>query len=250
MKQAERIYPGIAAALPAIRRDAGDPVRMVNLAHAFHYLLHPDDRNVLQLVYLPIDHENLLSVLFDQKRFLAGGNYNEDELARIARGETSPYPYWSSFLNTCQQSRLTWADADRSLHTDYLAFLIQGPSTLLSAWAMRSIQLRLLAWSQEELPSWLQPDREQLASLVQEDWPPLPDEAARILRDTDLWQREQALDQWLWDILEQSVQFDPFSIDALISYALRTFIASRWTAFQVTPGEQRLHHLITSITSN
>lgn len=250
MKQADRTYPGIAAALPAIRWDSSDPVRLVNLAHAYHYLLHPDDRDLLQLVYLPIDHENLLSLLFDQKRFLAGGNFNEDELARIARGDTSPYPYWASFLHAFQHARWSFAEADRLLHTDYLAWLIQGPSPLLSAWARLSVQLRLSSWSQEDLPSWVRPDREQLTSLVGEEWPPLPEELNRTLRDTDLWAREQAIDRWLWDHLEQTIQFDPFSIDALVSYALRIFIASRWSAFQVTPGEQRLHHLITTITSN
>ncbi len=250
MNKVDRIYPGIVAALPLLHRSGAEPVRLINLAHEFHYLLHPEDQALLQLAYLPIDHDNLLNRLFGQQQLVAGGNYPDDQIARIARGEESPFPYWEEFLRHFTTSKMTFPEAERALTTAYYRFLLDGPSALLKRWANLQLELRLAIWTREEVPSWLRADVEAIRPLREDEPTALPEELARLVRDRDLWQREAAIDQWFWDELIATVRFDPYSPDALIGYALRSLIATRWTAFQVTPGKERLHQLILSSLPN
>lgn len=250
MNKADRIYPGIVAALPVLHRTNAESVRFINLAHEFHYLLHPDDQALLQLAYLPIDHDNLLHRLFGQQQFLAGGNYRDDQIARIARGEESSFPYWDEFLRLFSSSKMAFPEAERALNSGYYHFLLDGPSDLLRRWARLHLGLRLNVWTREDVPSWLRPDVEALRSVHDEETYPLPEDLVRLVRDRDLWQREAAIDQWLWDDLSAASQFDPFSPDALIGYALRSFIAARWTAFSVTPGNEQFRKLILSSLPN
>ncbi len=250
MNKVDRIYPGIVAALPLLHRSGAEPVRFINLAHEFHYLLHSDDQALIQLAYLPIDHDNLLHRLFGQQQFQAGGNFRDDQIDRIARGEESPFLYWEEFLRLFSASKMNYPEAERMITSGYYQYLLQGPSTLLRRWANIQLELRLTIWTQHEVPTWLRPDVEAIQQVRDEEAPALSEELVRLVRDPDLWQREKAIDQWLWDELLAATRFDPFSTDALISYALRSFIATRWTAFQVTPGEKRLHQLILSSIPN
>lgn len=241
MASPEQQYYGIISALPPLPRQGQEGFRFVNIAEAYHSLLDPQDKELLQLAYMPIDHENILYKIRGMKRTVSGGNFDEDQIRSIAEGQWVPYPYFSDvFEESTQTNRGTDPiELERKLHRLFNQYLLNQPNILLQQWATWQLGIKMysLRLSGSNVLSSTQFDIEALKTLFDQNFPDtsedvlLPEALRNILKNPDIYQREYETDQWLWDQLENSLIFDPFSIDALISYSLRQQLCNRWSGF-------------------
>jgi len=251
MAETGAVYYGIVAALPELPRKGAEGFRPLHIPHQYRDLLESEDARILQHAYLPIDHTNLLHHLSGRKQFLAGGNYLEDDIRRIATGEWTPWPYLGLFLQDLRERGASAGaiEADRLLTRSWYRHLLSAENTLLREWAL--LRLRLLrhtyAQAPDSLRSELQAERELLADADPGEDPaqyPLPESLLTILRQPDLTAREFEVDEWFWDFLEEQVRFAPFSVDALLSYAMRQQICIRRSAFLSSKPENVLDRLV------
>lgn len=248
------VYYGIVAALPELPRKGLEGFRISNLAETYRDLLEEDDRELLRLAYMPIDHGNLLRRLAGSKQFEAGGNYDEDDIRRIAIGEFTPFPYFADFIQQLEArtGQTDMHELERLMASVYLPFLMTHPHALLRDWSRLQLQLRETVFRSqpEEMLPLLQQDSEVLRQVQQQEEAPaaeLPEGLAKILRNPDAYQREYDIDTWMWDYLEDATQFSPFAIDALLNYALRQQICARWSAFLSSKPENLLDRLVSGV---
>lgn len=244
-------YYGIVAALPELPRKGVEGFRPVNIALQYRDLLPEPDFQALQQAYISTDHINILHALAGRKQFVAGGNYPEDEIRRITQGEWTPWPYIGEFLSELRErgGSVTTKEADRLLTHYWYRHLLQSDQPLLAEWALIRLRLRIHAYQSapESLRAELQAEREILTECDPGENAPytgMPEPIPAILRQPDLSQRESDLDDWCWDFLEERVRFAPFSLEALIGYALRQQICARRSAFLSSKPELALDKLV------
>jgi hypothetical protein len=235
-------YYGLIASLPPLVRQGQEGFRTFNLANQFASLLDPSDAQALRLVYMPVDHSNILYKLVGSKNFVLHGNFDEDRIRQITEGEDLPYPYLNDFLNaeTTLNRNVDRPALENRLFSLYHRYLLEQDNLLLRQWAWWQLRIReqTLRFLSQDAAIQSQTELETL----DQTWPAglfdadasdrtLPEDLQLILRNPDHLQRETDTDQWLWDQLENGLIFDPFSLDALISYALRQQISLRWSGF-------------------
>jgi hypothetical protein len=253
MAETGALYYGIVAALPELPRKGVEGFRPLQIPLQYQDLLEPEDSLLLCHAYLPIDHANLLHYLAGRKQFLAGGNYLEDDIRRIATGEWTPWPYLGLFLQDYRErgASVSSKEADRLLTRYWYLHLLAMENTMLREWAL--LQWRLLRHAYQQAPESLRPELQAERELMTEVDPgedatqtALPESLQIILRQSDLTLREQEVDEWIWEYLEEQIRFTPFSVDALLSYALRQQICARRSAFQSYKPENVLDRLVES----
>lgn len=244
-------YYGIVAALPELPRKGVEGFRPVNIALQYRDLIPAPDLLSLQQAYLPTDHANILHALAGRKQFLAGGNFQEDDIRRIIQGEWTPWPYLGAFLGELRErgGGVSAKETDRLLTQYWYRHLLQSGQSLLSDWALLQLRLRIHTYQSapDSLRTELQAEREMLTDTDPGDNAPysgLPEGLQSLFRQTDLAQREADLDDWCWNYLEDRARFAPFSLDALIAYALRQQICARRSAFLSSKPEHVLDQLV------
>lgn len=254
MASPDQHYYGIISALPPLPRQGQDGFRFINIAEAYHSLLEAEDKALLQLAYMPIDHENILYKIKGMKRTVGGGNFDEDQIRSIAEGQWAPYPYLAEvFEESTQPNRgADPIELERKLHRLYYDYLINQPNGVLQKWAIWQLGLKMttLRSSGANFNAGTQLDLEALKAVFDQNFPDtsednfLPEGLRNILKNPDIYQREYETDQWIWDQLENSLIFDPFTIDALISYSLRQQMCNRWSGFIGNNSQNVLESII------
>lgn len=248
-------YYGLISALPPLVRQGQEGYRLFNLVNQYETLLEPADAEVLRLVYMPIDHSNIIYKLVGSKKFAFNGNFDEERIRRISEGEDFPYPYLEQLIDAeGQPSRnVELPVLENKVFALYHQYLLSHENALLQQWAFWQLRIR------EQILRFLGQDADLQAQaeleVLQQTWPtglfdeesgdrPLPEDLMLILRNPDHLQREQDTDQWLWDRLESNLIFDTFSLDALISYGLRQQISFRWSGFYGKNHEKFLEDIL------
>jgi hypothetical protein len=59
-------------------------------------------------------------------------------------------------------------------------------------------------------------------------------------------EKEKALDLLRWNIVEELKGLDAFSVQEVLSYAVRLLIAERWAGFDTEKGKERLEKIVNS----
>jgi len=63
-------------------------------------------------------------------------------------------------------------------------------------------------------------------------------------------EREWALDCFRWGLLDEMAGFNPFSLNAIVAYALKLRLAERWSALDVDRGRQKMESIVTAENEN
>ncbi|CQB87027.1 Protein of uncharacterised function (DUF2764) [Chlamydia trachomatis] len=71
----------------------------------------------------------------------------------------------------------------------------------------------------------------------------------KIAEEKDLAIREERIDEYKWDLLDEETFTDIFSIDAMLTYLLKLQILERWERLDKVQGEQRFKTIVSSLNS-
>ncbi|HRI28117.1 MAG TPA: DUF2764 family protein [Chitinophagales bacterium] len=237
-------YAGIVSSLPNISLDTTEELLPTNLANHFADFIDPHDLYLLRLVYMPIDHANLLNTLYQtQQPFLPDGNFSASQIKQIAAGKLTPYPYIEEFILQHWQhhaSAQPYALTEIQLTQDYFFFLLQYPNTFLQKWAKFTLELRNFSLMQY-VPHGLPDLSEHLvapeytayltgkyrAKAEQESLVPLA-QLTEIWTHENPLHREKLLDTLIWQFLQSESFFYYFSIERIIAHAFQRQLANRW----------------------
>lgn len=71
----------------------------------------------------------------------------------------------------------------------------------------------------------------------------------KIAEEKDLAIREERIDEYKWDLLDEETFTDIFSINAMLTYLLKLQILERWERLDKVQGEQRFKTIVSSLNS-
>lgn len=263
-----RTYYGIVSSLPNLSLEGTNAPEPQNLATQLADFMHPDDLNLLQLVYMPADHSNLLNKLYDNgKPFIPNGNFSPQDIERIASGKLMPYPYIDDFFTHWWQHHgkaEPFAETEKNLTAAYYLFMLGCGHTFTERWSRFMLELNnfsLMQYKQRGLPN-LRSEllaKDEVAYLVGKYQAMSEQEALiPVAQTAEIWtqenplEREKMLDTLKWKFLETEPFFYYFGIEKIIAHALQQQIAYRWSllnkaGIQETKAPSNLANLLGSI---
>ncbi len=239
--------------------------------------LHPDDFRLAELFYLPFDHLNLLNRLFHKEKPLdERGTLTEEQLDHIllpklfelAKKEEYPgYIYrFGQLLRTREEveNQITPEDADRFLTTGYYELLLRSGNELVrqvGEYRLNSGNILLaLNGRKHNLPFEEAVIGDNLVAQairknrtrdfgLSVDYPEI-ESFLQLFESDNLLEREFRLDTRQWNFLDDITFFHYFSVERVLAFLLKVFLAERWFHLDYEKGQVMFNKLLSEIESS
>jgi hypothetical protein len=238
-------------------------------------LVHPDDYELVNLIRLPFDNANLITILESRNRsFDARGNYSYEDLSAGVRNPGLLPEYVQLFLQERRDNRVSFSGMSPE---DYLNLLLyeevtQGRDGFIADWFSLEMDLRniLTGINNRRDPNYLNgpgTDRElslpavligrnEVAEAILRssatdfglstkiDW------IERVIAafDADPLSLERSIDTLRWDMLDEMTVMSYFTIDVIIAFLLKLLIIERWKALDAQLGKANLDRMLKHLT--
>ncbi len=231
------------------------------------------DFELVQLFYLPFDHQNILNAFFEKdEKWDERGNYSREQVGQITDKKQfdtlnlQEYPpYLQGFLTQMfsEDAPADEVTASRILSAKYYNFLENSEnefvqkvakyqrnvSNIITALNGRKYELDVSKSliGNDEVVEALQKSHASdfgLASAV--------DYIEDILQiyDTDnITQREYRLDMHKWKFLEDTTFFNYFTVEKVTAFVLKLFIVERWNELDEEKGKEMFDKIFNDIKS-
>ncbi|HZH72792.1 MAG TPA: DUF2764 family protein [Mariniphaga sp.] len=235
--------------------------------------LHPDDFELVKLFYLPWDHNNLVRFMFKEKfEWDERGNYSPETIELLADKkqfeliDLTAYPdYLIEFLEiyhddeedvskTKSVKMLTegWyrhlQESDNKFVREFADYK-QTMGNILLALNRRKhdIEVEDAFIGDNEITSALKKSRARdfgLANEVNEI-----ETIIQIYETGNMLDRELRFDSHFWQFLDESTFFDYFTIERILAFVQKLFIAERWFLLDKEKGQQIFNQLLDELQS-
>lgn len=266
---AKRNYYALVAGLPDI---VPEEKRSLFSSVAFRQLLsehlHPEDLRLAELFYLPFDHFNLLNLLFDRNMgWDERGNYSRESLEllkdrkSLENEDLSDFPTYlvdfaSSFFS--EDAPSDYYTAEMRLTLAYINYLEQSPNEFVRKYAAYQMNvgnvMAALNGRKHNIPfeNALVGDNDIVAALKKSrardfglaaELPEI-EQLIQIFEINDLLERELKLDYYKWEYLDEISFFDYFTIERVLVFLLKLFMAERWSALDFEKGKEMFNRLL------
>ncbi len=222
--------------------------------------LVPADYQLVQLLFLPYDHKNLLNVLQENyEQFDELGNFTMEELEEEEDAAILPQ-YMYDFINqykTDAKSR-TLKQWETYLTELYYSHAIQSGNQFLTDWftfernvtnMLTGITCRNFDKNPEEEIIGTDEVAEAVRNSSAKDFGLTAelDYASQVLNITEkdnLLNREKSLDQLKWDQINELTLFHYFSTEVVLAYTLKIQMIYRWMQLDVETGKEMFKQMI------
>lgn len=231
------------------------------------------DYQMLKLFYLPFDHENLLNLFFEEdKEWDERGNFSKEELEPLTdrklvqTAEHSLFPaYFSEFAYKMhsEEAADTKVEGSRQLSSEYykhlhahsndfvnkLAKYQQDTANILTALNGRKHELNFegALIGNDEVTESLKKSRARdfgLKSEVEHI-----EDLLQIFEIDNLKEREFKLDIHKWHFVEEATFFNYFTIERVLAFLQKLFIAERWIHLDPEKGQEMFEKLFSELKS-
>ncbi|MFW6289852.1 MAG: DUF2764 family protein [Mariniphaga sp.] len=249
----KRKYYYLIAGLPDIIPDDKKlTFSSVQLRNYLQEHLHPADYELVKLFYLPYDHENLVKLLYKEKfEWDERGNYSMDTLEQLADKkqyemlETDPFPaYLVQFLDIYHDDEEDFPkpEAVKQLTQGWYNHLSSSGNEFVRELAayrknMANIMLALngrkhdipfedALIGDDEITLALKKSRSRDFGISNEinDM----ENIIQIFEMENILDRELRLDSHFWHFLDETTFFNYFTIERILAFVQKLFIAERW----------------------
>ncbi len=264
---ASRNYYYLVAGLPDLMLEQGKLTTLLaDFKHELRQHLHQDDYRLVQMLFAPADHRNLINLLLKHiEDFDLTGNYSFDELEEAIKDPELMPGYLGTFIARFKAGSL---DAEMSqenrLASMYFDHLMQCNNTFICEWFRFEMNVRniLLAMNARK---YRMPFDNQLIghSLVTEllkksnarDFGltnefPTVEKLLQINEASNVVEREKLLDILRWNYIDELNTFNYFSIEVILGYLIKLGIVERWMKLDKKTGEQMFKQLLTDLQSS
>lgn len=231
------------------------------------------DYALLKLFYLPFDHENLLNLLFeDDKEWDLRGNFSKEELepladrklAHSADTEALPhYLYEFVLVMHGEEAPESRVEAARQLSADFYAYLHQNSNSFVRQLAKyqqdtanvltalngrkHELQYEQALIGNDEVTDALKKSRSRdfgLKSEVEHI-----EDLLQIFEMDNITDRELKLDIHKWHFVEEETFFNYFTIEKVLAFLQKLFIAGRWINLDPEKGREMFEKLFSELKS-
>ncbi len=271
----KRKYYYLVAGLPDIIPDDKKlTFSSVQLRNYLQEHLHPADYELVKLFYLPFDHDNLLKLLYKEKfEWDERGNYSMDTLEQFADKkqyemlDTDPIPaYLVQFLEFYHDDEEDFPkpEAIKRLTEGWYNHLSSSGNGFIREFAayrqnMANIMLALngrkhdipfedAIIGDDEVTFALKKSRSRDFGLSNE----INDieNIIQIFEIENILDRELRLDSHFWQFLDETTFFNYFTIERILAFIQKLFVAERWYRLDKEKGQQMFKQLLDELQSN
>ena len=231
-------------------------------------LLLPDDIQLVNRIFLDIDHQNLLHLL--QKtgdNLIVGGKYTAVELEQGIREPLFQEEYLNQFIQafaaeTPIHTGMSWEDQLTSLYYHYMTR--QSGNIFLSNYYefdqnIRNIitALNIRKYKLKEKNRFIGDNivSEALTQSTLKDFGltgefPLIESLLHIFEEDDLIKRERAIDQIRWDYLDELNTFNYFTVEVILAQVIKLRMILRWIRLDEPTGRELFRKFIDNLNNS
>lgn len=270
----KRKYYYLIAGLPDIIPDDKKLVfSSVQLRTYLKEELHPSDYRLVEMFYLPWDHENLLKLLYkEDSGWDERGNYSLDTMEQLADRkqfdlmDLSEFPsYLVNFLEEYHDDEENYAKAEaiKKLTAGWYSYLLGSDNEFVRELALfkRNFGNILLAMNgrkhhisienaligDDDITTALKKSRSRDFGLSNEVTD--MEKLIQIFETENILDRELKFDTYIWQFLDESTFFNYFTIERIIAFVQKLFIAERWYLLDKEKGQQMFNQLLEELQS-
>ncbi|MFW6371457.1 MAG: DUF2764 family protein [Bacteroidota bacterium] len=271
----KRKYYYLVAGLPDIIPDDKKlTFSSVQLRNYLQEHLHDSDFELVKLFYLPFDHENLLKLLYKEKfEWDERGNYSMNTIEQLADKkqyevlDTDPFPsYLVQFMEYYHDDEEDFPkpEAINRLTQGWYNHLLSCGNEFVREFAtyrmnMANIMLALngrkhdlpfedALIGEDEITLALKKSRSRDFGLSNE----INDieNIIQIFEIDNILDRELRLDSHFWQFLDEATFFNYFTIERILAFVQKLFVAERWFRLDKEKGQQLFKQLLDELQSN
>ncbi|MCF8361420.1 MAG: DUF2764 domain-containing protein [Prolixibacteraceae bacterium] len=268
-------YYALVAGLPDILlEDKKVTFSSIDLRNMLEEEVSSSDYDLVELLYMPFDHINLLNLFFNtEKEFDKRGNYPLERMEKfkdkknyeIADIEEVP-EYFAEFLecihgeNECIES---YYEAERKLNESYYNYLQNLPNDFMQELARYELNIGNLMTAlngrkykidiedkligHDEVTSALKKRRSRDFGLGNE----IDDieQLIQIFENDRLLEREFKIDLHKWHYLDEMTFFNYFTIEKVLAFIQKLFMVERWLQLDEEKGREMFNQLLEDLQS-
>ena len=240
-------------------------------------LLARSDKKVVKNLFLKYDNNNLLSFLIkgeENMSFNEMANYTLEEILDMVDVEKDEDRKWNkkypTYLQTFIQDYLSHTETPKIFWEDHLSslyynFLLQKTNNqFLKEWSelnmnIRNILTSLSARRENIEYDYLIVGNNEVAKLLHTPQNPtnglieLIDyyEPIREIDETsDLLQKEQRIDTFLWEWIDTQTFFHYFDMEKIMGYLFKLQIIERWRMLDHEKGKELFHNIVNELKNS
>jgi hypothetical protein len=266
----EREYHYLISGLPNISPD--DTKGWISMADFRSYLkehLHPDDFLEVELIFLKLDHRNIIKYFetgkIDSK---SAGNFKVEEFNDYDKlvSETSSTagsvpPYMAEVLLRFgnEKGELNISKISRMLENGFYTYIMDNACSFLKGFYEFDYNLNnLLSFDKavkhnidpQKFISGDSPHAQHLKNHTGKTMVKDPDfeyfdEIISFTRNPSFAEEERKVDLLRWRVIDDMIIFKNFTIDQVLAYLLKMMIIDRWSMLKKQAGEKKLRKIMT-----
>jgi hypothetical protein len=229
--------------------------------------LHPDDYVLVEKLFLKSDNHNVLNMVMKNiEEFDTNGKYSFDEIEEeIKEPEVLP-EYLKNFINSFKASQafdaeMSWVD---QLNTLFYEEMMQLPNEFLRTWFEfeRDVKnvLTGLAARRHKIPAAnLLIGNTTVTSAISKSNArdfglsaefPFVEKLTQINENTNLLEREKAIDQFKWNHIDEINTFNYFTIEVILGFVIKLEMVERWLKLDKKTGEEMFNRLLKDLENS
>jgi Protein of unknown function (DUF2764) len=252
----KREYHYLVAGLPDIVIDQGKVnLKVADFKQELREHLHPDDFQLVEMLFLRFDNLNLLNLLQKSgEPWDAMGNFSEEQMIQGLDDPSVGLPsYMPAFAAAYREATpivgsMTW---ENQLASRYYEYLLSNTEGFLHEWFTfdRNIKNLLTAISvrrhglllsgqlvgQNDVTDAIQKSHARDFGLVNEC--PYIERLLKIVEQPDILEQERDIAHFKWDYLEDLNTFNYFTIDKILGFLLKLISYERWAMLEPAEGK-------------
>ncbi len=258
-------YYYIVAGLPELSMDGEKKgLNSLQFRQNMNSRLTESDFKLLQFIYLQYDNKNLLSVLLNRpQKFDKMGNYSQDFLTAQTENPTSIFSYLKQFILDFKADEFENSDlkAENRLWESYYDFILKSNNEFIKQWFnfdrdIKNIQTAINCRNYNyNLEEQLIPDNTGLyesllneipsVELFEEEDLPYREQIFQIANSSlDMNEKEMKIDLIKWSYLDEITFFYYFTIEKILSFAIKLAMVDRWRKLDHTSGKALWERLV------
>lgn len=270
----KRFYHCFIAGLYDLTLDDGkNLISLHDFREELSGILHRDDFQLVNILFLPIDNSNLLRYISGETdKINSLGNYTtedfEEQVSRldsIIKVDDILPEYMVSVIKEwlASEKALNRIRAEKLLTEGYYVLAAQSGNKFLKKWIEYDLDMNNILVLKNSLDLGIEVSDQiigsnklaeelRLISRKKSDFrvPTEPEYASSIFNiagENDFLEREMKIDLVRWNHLNDLIFFEYFTIDYILAYLIKLFIAHRWLALDEVTGQEMLKKLVSEL---
>ncbi|MBN2166959.1 MAG: DUF2764 family protein [Marinilabiliaceae bacterium] len=271
----ERNYYCLVAGLPDwVIDDKKLPVSAIVFRNYLSEELHPADYKLVQLLFLPFDHKNIISLIYNKNdEFDERGLYTKEEISylldkkELEMGLSINFPRYIvdvvSDILLCDKE-INEYEAGHIFVDSYYSYVLQVGNSFIQTFASYEITVRNIfaALNGRKFDVNFENDlighdvvTEALKKSRSRDFGLATDVDNldlyfQIFEMSNILDREMKLDTLKWAFIDEITFFDYFNINKILGSVVKLLIAERWFNLDAEKGKQLFEQLLKDLETS